>query len=144
VFPVLTGFAVARRTLFKTLSQVQIHYPDSPLSGGRAGEVIGGDRLPWLPLADGDDNFAALHTLDWQVHVYGRPDPALAAAAQALRLPLRAYPWSATAGRAGLLEDAAYLVRPDMHVALALPRQELDSLRELVSRFKLRFSNELP
>jgi 2-polyprenyl-6-methoxyphenol hydroxylase-like FAD-dependent oxidoreductase len=144
VFPVLTGFAAARRTLFKTLSQVQIHYPDSQLSGGRAGEVIGGDRLPWLPLPEGHDNFDALQTLDWQLHVYGRPDPLLLAAAQALRLQLHAYPWSDSAGHAGLLEDAAYLVRPDMHVALALPRQELDSLRELVDRFKLRFAQELP
>ncbi len=144
VFPVLTGFAAARRTLFRTLSQVQIHYPDSPLSGGRAGEVIGGDRLPWLTLDDGRDNFDALQTLDWQLHVYGRPNPALAAAAQALRLPLHAYPWSDAAEQAGLLEDAAYLVRPDMHIALALPRQEVDSLRELVDRFKLRFSHELP
>jgi hypothetical protein len=128
VFPVLTGFAAARRTLFKTLSQVQIHYPDSPLSGGRAGDMIGGDRLPWLPLADGQDNFGALQTLDWQLHVYGRPDPVLAAAAQALHLPLHAYPWRDTAGQVGLLEDAAYLVRPDMHIALALPRQEVDSI----------------
>jgi hypothetical protein len=49
VAPVLSGFAAARRTLFKTVSQVLIHYPDSPLSGGRAGEVIGGDRLPGSP-----------------------------------------------------------------------------------------------
>lgn len=144
VFPVLTGFAAARRTLFKTLSQVHIHYPDSPLSGGRGGEIIGGDRLPWLQLADGHDNFGALQTLDWQLHVYGRPDPLLAATAQALQLPLHAYAWSEAAGHAGLLEDAAYLVRPDMHVALALPRQETDALQDLIKRFKLRFSHELP
>ncbi|MRX09013.1 NAD(P)-binding protein [Pseudoduganella sp. FT25W] len=137
VFPVLTGFAAARRTLFKTLSQVLIHYPDSPLSGGRAGDVIGGDRLPWVP-----DNFAPLQTLDWQLHVYGQTDPLLAAAAQALRLPLHAWPWSDAAAHAGLLENAAYLVRPDMHVALALPRQEVDVLQELAARFALRFAGD--
>lgn len=140
VFPMLTGFTAARRTLFKTLSQVQIHYPDSLLSGGRAGEIIGGDRLPWVPQADGGDNFAPLRTLEWQLHVYGKTDPLLAAAAQVLHLPLHAWPWTETAGEAGLLEDAAYLIRPDMHVALALPRQELDALRELIARFQLRFS----
>jgi 2-polyprenyl-6-methoxyphenol hydroxylase-like FAD-dependent oxidoreductase len=143
VFPVLTGFTAARRTLFKTLSQVQIHYPDSALSGGRAGDIIGGDRLPWVPLADGRDNFEALQTLDWQLHVYGRPDPVLSANAHALRLPLQAYPWSDAAKRAGLLQDAAYLVRPDMHVALALPRQETDDLGELISRFGLLFGQQL-
>jgi len=137
VFPVLSGFAAARRTLFRTLSQVLIHYPDSALSGGRAGEVIGGDRLPWVP-----DNFTPLQTLDWQLHVYGKTDPLLAATAQALRLPLHAFPWSEAAERAGLLEDAAYLVRPDMHVALALPRQEVDVLRDLAARLQLRFSRD--
>lgn len=137
VFPVLSGFAAARRTLFKTLSQVMIHYPDSALSGGRAGEVIGGDRLPWVA-----DNFAPLQTLDWQLHVYGKITPQLAAAAQALRLPLRAFPWSEAADHAGLLEDAAYLVRPDMHIALALPRQEVDVLQEFSARFQLRFSRD--
>jgi 2-polyprenyl-6-methoxyphenol hydroxylase-like FAD-dependent oxidoreductase len=141
VFPVLTGFGAARRTLFKTLSQVQIHYPDSLLSGGRAGEIIGGDRLPWVRQADGGDNFAPLRSLDWQLHVYGKTDPLLDAAARALRLPLHAWPWSEAAHEAGLLEDAAYLVRPDMHVALALPRQELDALRALIERFQLRFSH---
>jgi 2-polyprenyl-6-methoxyphenol hydroxylase-like FAD-dependent oxidoreductase len=139
VLPVLTGFGAARRTLFKTLSQVQIHYHDSLLSGGRAGEIIGGDRVPWVRQADGGDNFAAMRTLGWQLHVHGRPDPLLVAAAQALDLPLHAWPWSVAAQEAGLLEDAAYLIRPDMHVALALPRQEVDALRDMIARFQLRF-----
>ena len=139
VLPVLTGFGAARRTLFKTLSQVQIHYHDSLLSGGRAGEIIGGDRVPWVRHADGGDSFEAMRTLEWQLHVYGRPDPLLVAAAQALDLPLHAWPWSAAAGEAGLLEDAAYLIRPDMHVALAMPRQEVDALRDMIARFQLRF-----
>jgi 2-polyprenyl-6-methoxyphenol hydroxylase-like FAD-dependent oxidoreductase len=142
VLPVLSGFGATRRTMFKTLSQVQIHYPDSLLSGGRAGDIIGGDRMPWVPQADGGDNFAPLRTLGWQLHVYGKTDPLLVAAAQVLHLPLHAWPWSAGAGEAGLLEDAAYLIRPDMHVALALPRQELDALRELIARFQLRFSHD--
>ena len=144
VFPVLTGFTAARRTLFKTVSQVQIHYPDSLLSGGRGGEIIGGDRLPWVPQADGGDNFDTLRSLDWQLHVYGKTDPLLAEAARLLHLPLHAWPWTETAAEAGLLEDAAYLIRPDMHVALALPRQELDALRGLIERFQLRFQPGLP
>ncbi|MBV7537672.1 FAD-dependent monooxygenase [Duganella sp. sic0402] len=138
VFPMLSGFTAARRTLFKTLSQVMVHYPDSVLSGGRAGEIIGGDRLPWVP-----DNFSPLQTLDWQLHVYGDTAPMLAAAAQAMRVPLRSFPWSEAAEQAGLLQDAAYLVRPDMHVALALPRQEVDVLQELAARLRLRFSGDI-
>ncbi len=142
VFPVLSHMQATRRTLFKTVSQVQIHYPDSALSAGRAGDIIGGDRLPWVRLAEGHDNFGALQTLDWQLHVHGNADPQLAAAAQALQLPLHAWPWSESAADAGLLRDAAYLVRPDMHVALALPRQEVDVLQELAARFSLRFGKD--
>ncbi|MYN26815.1 FAD-dependent monooxygenase [Duganella levis] len=137
LFPVLSGFGAARRTLFKTLSQIMIHYPDSQLSGGRAGDIIGGDRLPWVA-----DNFRPLQSLDWQLHVYGQTTPQLAAAAQALHLPLHAWPWTEAAAHAGLLEDAAYLVRPDMHIALALPRQETDALQALATRFQLRFGSD--
>jgi 2-polyprenyl-6-methoxyphenol hydroxylase-like FAD-dependent oxidoreductase len=137
LFPVLSGFGAARRTLFKTLSQIMIHYPDSPLSGGRAGDIIGGDRLPWVA-----DNFRPLQSLDWQLHVYGHATPELTAAAQALHLPLHAWPWTEAHAHAGLLEDAAYLVRPDMHVSMALPRQEIDTLRGLAARFQLRFSTD--
>jgi 2-polyprenyl-6-methoxyphenol hydroxylase-like FAD-dependent oxidoreductase len=147
VLPALAGFDAARRALFNTISQVRIHYHHSSLSAGRAGHIVGGDRLPWV--ADGHgrddhDNFAPLQTLDWQLHVYGAVAPPLAALATALHLPLRAWPWTEAAERAGLLEDAAYLVRPDMHVALALPRQETDVLQEAVERFRLRFDTGQP
>ena len=145
VLPALAGFDAARRALFRTVSQVRIHYHDSGLSGGRAGEIIGGDRLPWVPGQGGEagpDNFAPMQTLDWQLHVYGAVDPQLAALATALRLPLRAWPWTEAAEQAGLLEDAAYLLRPDMHVALALPRQETDVLQELIARWGLRFGDD--
>ncbi|OFA03856.1 pentachlorophenol 4-monooxygenase [Duganella phyllosphaerae] len=145
VLPALAGFDAARRALFRTVSQVRIHYHDSGLSGGRAGEIIGGDRLPWVPGQGGEagpDNFAPMQTLDWQLHMYGAVDPQLAALATALRLPLRAWPWTEAAEQAGLLEDAAYLLRPDMHVALALPRQETDVLQELIARWGLRFGDD--
>lgn len=136
--PLLAGFASARRALFKTISQVQIHYPDSKLSAGRAGEVLGGDRLPWV--ADGvHDNFDALHTMDWQLHVYGTPTASLMAEADGLTLPLVLFPWSPQADRTGLMRDAAYLVRPDGYVALSLPRQEAGALPEFAARLGLRF-----
>ena len=144
VLPALAGFDGARRALFNAVSQVRIHYHHSALSGGRAGEIVGGDRLPWVVDDHGHDNFAPLQALDWQLHVYGAVDPQLAALAGALHLPLRAWPWSSAADRAGLLQDAAYLVRPDMHVALALPRQETDVLQELIAQFGLRFAAGQP
>ena len=53
-----------------TVSQTDVNYRGSPLSEGQLGSVRGGDRLPWVKMAD-IDNYASLTALDWQVHVYG-------------------------------------------------------------------------
>ncbi len=59
----------AQEFIFRTVGQLNLEYPDSPMSAGKAGKVRGGDRLPWAgPEAD---NFASLSALAWQVHVYG-------------------------------------------------------------------------
>jgi len=142
VFPFLTGFAAARRAMFKTLSQVQINYEESALSGGRAGEILGGDRLPWVHSAT-HDNFDPLRSMDWQLHVYGASSASLEAEADGLGLPLHIFDWSDDAGHAGLLRDAAYLVRPDGYVALALPRQEEGSLPAYAARLGLRFAHDV-
>jgi hypothetical protein len=126
--------------MFKTISQVQINYEQSVLSAGRAGEILGGDRLPWVRDAN-HDNFDPLQSMDWQLHVYGTSNASLEAEADALGLPLHSFGWSETAEHAGLLRDAAYLIRPDGYVALALPRQESGSLPDYAARFDLRFGH---
>ena len=139
LMPLLWGFRVTRRMMFEVVSQVRIAYPVSPLSEGRAGEVRGGDRLPWAPAPEGD-NFALLRALAWQLHVYGRARPGLAAEAAGLGLPLHALPHGPAAEAAGLSRDAAYLVRPDGHVGLALPDQEAGLLGAYAERHGLRFA----
>ncbi|OLV16814.1 FAD-dependent monooxygenase [Deinococcus marmoris] len=118
VLGVLTRPAVVRRWAFGRLSQLLIHYPHSLLSAGRAGRVRGGDRLPWVPTERGS-NFDALQSLGWQVHVYGTPSPDLLAWCAAREVPLHAFAFSRAAKRAGLLQDAFLLVRPDGYVGLA-------------------------
>ena len=122
VVPVLVPFVfrsrAVRRLMFWTISQTAMSYRDSPLSVGRAGRVRGGDRLPWV---DGDDNFAPLDALGWQVHVYGDAAAEIEAACRERRLPLHIFPWRTATRRAGLQRDAVYLVRPDGYVALADP-----------------------
>lgn len=126
-----TRWEFGRHLLFRTVSQIGIHYGDSPLSLGRAGHVAGGDRLPWLggDGQEGVDNFAPLTSLDWQLHVYGRADTVLAAACTNLHLPLHVFTWNDAADRAGLARDAVYLIRPDGHVALAV--QDEDVVQQL-------------
>lgn len=137
VVPAVTAFAAGRRLFFRTVSQIMIAYPDSPLSGGKAGGIAGGDRLPWVRDAA---NFDPLASLDWQLHVYGEADAPLNAAAAALGLPLHRFAWSEDAGTAGMARDAAYLIRPDGHVALALRDANVETLRRYADRHGLRFT----
>jgi hypothetical protein len=124
--------------LFRVLSQTAVNYRGSDLSAGRAGQVHGGDRLPWVrAAADGRDNFAALASLDWQLHVYGGPAPAIKAVCDERKLPLHVFPWCAEMGHAGLRRDAAYLVRPDGYLALVDPAGSATAITAYLDAHKL-------
>jgi hypothetical protein len=101
-----------------------VNYRGSSLSEGRAGEVHGGDRLPWVKTgvngADAD-NFKPLTSMDWQIHVYGEATPELGTLSGARKLALHVFAWRSEMGRLGLARNAAYLIRPDGYVALADP-----------------------
>src|SRR5262249_45098880 len=107
----------------------------SPLSEGAAGAVRGGDRVPWVEMEPGQDNFAPLTSLAWQVHVYGEPRVGLAEVCAELQIPQYQFSRHAARRRAGLLPPAPSLVRPDGHVALADPQCDPERLR---SYFKER------
>jgi hypothetical protein len=130
--PVLFRLSPWRRLLFQTLSQIGVHYRHSPLSEGTAGAVRGGDRLPWVEMEPGHDNFAPLTSLQWQVHVYGDVRAGVAEACLELRLPLHRFAWQAGMQRAGLQSGALYLIRPDGYVALADPHADPERLRQYV------------
>jgi len=120
--PVLLARALSlesvREYLFRTVSQIMVNYRGSALSAGAAGDVHGGDRLPWVAQVAGD-NYASLAAITWQVHVYGRASERLREACAKHALPLESFPWSAAHAAAGLERDALYLLRPDSYVALA-------------------------
>jgi len=118
VIPAAFAFETVRRFAFRTVSQIMLNYRDGPLSRGVAGNVHGGDRLPWAPI-DGVDNFASLSAMDWQVHVYGSASPALTAWCARQNVPLHGFPWRSEYEAAGLARNALYLLRPDTYVALA-------------------------
>ena len=134
IFPALVSLAfrsrVAQRYLFRTVSQIMINYRGSALSVGQAGSVHGGDRLPWIPFADGTDNYKTLTSLRWQAHVYGDASSQLCAVCEDLGIELEVFGWTESMERAGLLQGALYLMRPDSHVALADVTGRPASLRE--------------
>ncbi len=135
--PFALGFSGVRDTAFRLVSQTRINYHQSLLSEGEAGNVHGGDRLPWVPFSDGSDNFEPLQSLDWQIHVYGEAEPPLRDAAQKAGIPVCTFGWNDDASQAGLERNALYLVRPDGYVALADARQEAEKLQSYLSRFKI-------
>ncbi len=131
--PLSFRLAAVRRFIFLTVSQLAVEYRESPLSEGEAGEVRGGDRLPWVTLeGNGDglaDNFAPLASLAWQAHVYGDAGDGVADACAELGLPLHRFPWTPAMQHAGLVHGATYLIRPDGYVALADADGDPDRLR---------------
>jgi 2-polyprenyl-6-methoxyphenol hydroxylase-like FAD-dependent oxidoreductase len=138
---VATRFALGRHAIFRLVSQTRVHYADSALSEGKAGEVAGGDRLPWVQTVD---NFAPLRSLDWQVHVYGRVEKSFETACGDLGLLVHSFAWGDGARDAGIERDAAYLIRPDGHVAVASSKQNAETLRAFAARFSMRFAAPRP
>jgi hypothetical protein len=138
ILRLVAATGLGQSAAFNTVSQLRIQYRTSPFSQGKAGRVVGGDRLPWVH--EGDlDNFAKLGS-GWQLHVYGTPEPDLADEAESLGLELVQFPFSAAAAQAGLAQDAAYLVRPDGYVSWVSAAQNEEELRGFVDRLSLRFS----
>ncbi len=132
-----TRFAIAQRMIFRTVSQIRIEYRASAISAGRVGAVEGGDRLPFV---DEIDNHAPLASLDWQLHVYGQPSQLLCDTAASMRLPLHQFPSSKETAAKGLQGHAAYLIRPDGHIGLAMANQEPSALRGYVATHGFGFA----
>jgi len=118
LLPRIVEMSFARDYIFRTVSQITLNYRGGPLSEGVAGEVHGGDRLPWVRVG-GIDNYDSLSSMKWQVHVYGSATPEFGAWCAAHRLALHQFAWRPEHEEAGLARAAAYLLRPDSYVAVA-------------------------
>lgn len=141
LMPLATRLHAVREFMFRTVSQTVLAYRDGPLSEGRAGEVHGGDRLPWAPAA-GLDNFDSLADPVWQVHVYGMVTDDLSYWCIAHLVLLRRFAWTAAHEDAGLMRDAVYLLRPDSYVAFADPTANVGKLADYFARHGLRPAGE--
>ena len=91
--------------VFRTLSQTGITYNSHPANS--VIEVQTGDRLPWIETVD---NFKFLQSLDWQVHIYG--DRTIES-----KYVIHTFIWNEEMKVKKLKKDAAYLIRPDGHIA---------------------------
>ncbi|MGZ5198671.1 MAG: FAD-dependent monooxygenase [Telluria sp.] len=140
VAPVVMGAAYkldsVREFMFRLISQTTLNYHDSPLSQGKAGNVQGGDRLPWVR-SSGTDNYAPLAAMGWQVHVYGTAKAELRNWCEQHRIALHEFAWTPAHEKSGLAQDAAYLLRPDTYVALADPTASPSTLERYFSPTQL-------
>ena len=98
-----------RRFMFRTLSQIAIAYPDSPLSQGTPPGVAGGMRLTWAP-----GRYEGLRAVGWQVRHIGPAPARLTAWAAAHQLPV-----TELAPLAGETPGTVCLLRPDSYIGLA-------------------------
>ena len=132
----LTHFGGSKGALFKAISQTRISYPQSVLSEGMTGGVKSGDRMPYVAALD---NHASLLGAEWRLHVYGEAGKPLADRAGELGVALTVMPFTDDVEAAGISRDAVYLLRPDGHVALALPLQDGEALTAYAARHGLLF-----
>ena len=140
LIPSVMRFERPREFLFRTVSQIMLNYRGSPLSQGVAGDVHGGDRLPWVA-REHEDNFATLATMAWQVHVYGSASAELSRWCSQRQIALNIFEWCEEARGAGLARDAAYLLRPDTYVALADAAGSPQALEHYFAERGLHFPN---
>jgi len=139
ILPPLFRLSTTRIFLFSAVSQISIRYRDSAISQGSAGRIHGGDRLPWVRTREGD-NLESLRPIGWHVHVYGSASARLARWCERHGLPLHLFPWQESYARAGLAQDALYLIRPDMYVALANAGQDPEALERYFKTCRLRIT----
>jgi 2-polyprenyl-6-methoxyphenol hydroxylase-like FAD-dependent oxidoreductase len=131
IAPMFVGMAFSidklKEFMFRMVSQTMISYHDSPVSEGVAGKVRGGDRLPWVRV-NGQDNYATLNRIEWQVQVYGTASEELRSWCMREGIALTVFEWDRAHETAGFARDAAYLLRPDTYVALAADGNEASTL----------------
>ena len=138
-------FPVIRELAFRTISQIGIRYPDSPLSDTQPGLPRGapraGDRFPWLRLrltADGatESLFEKLDDTRFTLIVIGQPAPppvpGLGDLLRILVIP-RDPANDRELARARIPGQAFYLLRPDGHVGLAGIRLEANAMTRYLS-----------
>jgi hypothetical protein len=141
LFPIAVALAVrlavVRALMFRIISQIIIAYRDSPISAGAAGRVRGGDRMPWVETASGD-NFEGLDPRSWHVEVHGEVRQSLKDWCAMKGVTLHPHRWTTAAEKAGLQRNAAYLLRPDSYVALAVPSGSDRPLERYFTTRKMR------
>jgi 2-polyprenyl-6-methoxyphenol hydroxylase-like FAD-dependent oxidoreductase len=133
VIPLMFRFRFMRLFLFRTVSQIAIQYRGSKLSEGHACALVAGDRIPWVKFGDGTDNYSGLNGRDWCLQVYRKANAELSELCQRNGILLQAFPWELSCAKAGLVQPALYLLRPDGYLAFASDASDLGALERYLA-----------
>lgn len=151
----IAAFALARPSIqafvFRTVSQIGIHYRDGPLSEPQPnlpdGAPQAGDRFPWLrlrfdPNEPVEDSFQKIDDTHFHLIVIGQPAPVEQSLGPGDLLQVHSIPAdsanSAELARARIPQPSYYLLRPDGHVGLCGTAFDLPRVRRyLYDRLRL-------
>ncbi len=159
IIPRVAAFAMRRKQVqkaaFRTISQIGIHYAQSPLSrtldGVSKKGPQAGDRFPWLRLAfraggAPEDVFQRMDDTRFSLIVIGQPAPTAASLGLGDLLQVHAVAAGAENDRvlaaASITGPAYYLVRPDGHIALAGTRFQEADLKQWLASSSIRLEGE--
>jgi 2-polyprenyl-6-methoxyphenol hydroxylase-like FAD-dependent oxidoreductase len=146
----VAAFAMTRESVrklaFRTISQIGIRYPQSPLSqtlaGAPEGAPVAGDRFPWLRLqfrADSatEDLFQKLDDTRFNLILIGQPAPSSVVSGPDDLLRTHVIPDTpanrSEYARTNTSGPAFYLLRPDGYVGLAGAQLDAGAVRRYLS-----------
>ncbi len=129
ILPAILKMKLPRRLFFQTVSQIGIQYHQSSMSQGRLGKIRAGDRLPYLP----STNFKLLDGLTWQLHIYGKSSLEITNTCKKWNILTLNFSWNLGFAKAGFIEDAYYLIRPDGYIATLGRLTEADRLEPFLN-----------
>jgi 2-polyprenyl-6-methoxyphenol hydroxylase-like FAD-dependent oxidoreductase len=150
VFSKIVAFAMTvdriRKLAFRTISQIGINYPGSPLSemspGYPQGAPQAGERFPWIKLSFSpngpvEDVFSRLDDTKFNLVVIGQPSPAEGATEFDSLIVSHCVADDAVneqeLNRVGIPNPSFYLLRPDGHIGIAGTRLEIESLKRYLT-----------
>jgi len=136
-------FDAARKFAFKTISQIGIHYPQSPLSQTLPGlpdaAPRAGDRFPWLKLvfasgAPAEDLFERLDDTRFNLILIGQSTDSVPEDRPLVKHEIPDLATNvATLAQAGIRAPSYFLLRPDGYIGLAGTRLQSGELQQYFS-----------
>lgn len=126
---IINQSAGLKENLLGRITQLHIHYKDSPLNAGDS--KLSGRRLPHY-----QENSQLTDSMNWQLHIYGTLQKELKSfLKQYPQLEVHLLEWEDPMTDAGFKKDAAYLVQPDGYIAWTSHTQDQQALADYLNKW---------